>query len=90
MFCAFLSGGSDHGKSHKNGFKKIDDYNRQLFSSLNKDMIVSWVIRATWQEIQRFVWKFKAKYTVYDSTLKTFAFINHTNKFMFTTEMNWT
>ena len=51
-------------------------------------LIASWVIRATWREIQRFVWKFKAKHTVHDSTLKTFTFINQTNKFMFTNEMN--
>ena len=35
-------------------------------------LISSWVIRTTWQEIQRFVWKFKAKYTVHDSTFKDF------------------
>ena len=31
-------------------------------------LIASWVIRATWREIQRFVWQFKVKYTVHVST----------------------
>ena len=51
-------------------------------------LIASWVIRTKWREIQRFVWKCKAKYAVHDSTLQTFAFINQNKKFMFTTEID--